>query len=156
MNKKFNIIFALVMLSIFLIPTSFAIYKSQVSSLSSIVSAEWSVSLEQNGVDSDLTVIPGISTDTYTLNIKSLSEVDVKYSIVISNLPTGVEVSLNGVDFVPESNGTITFSNAGTILYSPTGGTNSHTLTFRGTNSSSFVNNKRVDINVIAEQIMSS
>lgn len=156
MNKKFNIIFALVMLSIFLIPTSFAIYKSQVSSSSSIVSAEWSVSLEQNGVDSDLTVIPGISTDTYTLNIKSLSEVDVKYSIVISNLPTGVEVSLNGVDFVPESNGTITFSNAGTILYSPTGGTNSHTLTFRGTNSSSFVNNKRVDINVIAEQIMSS
>ncbi len=156
MNKKFNIIFALVMLSIILIPTSFAIYKSQVSSSSSIVSAEWSVSLEQNGVDSDLTVIPGISTDTYTLNIKSLSEVDVKYSIVISNLPTGVEVSLNGVDFVPESNGTITFSNAGTILYSPTGGTNSHTLTFRGTNSSSFVNNKRVDINVIAEQIMSS
>lgn len=156
MNKKFNIIFALVMLSIFLIPTSFAIYKSQVSSSSSIVSAEWSVSLEQNGVDSDLTVIPGISTDTYTLNIKSLSEVDVKYSIVISNLPTGVEVSLNGVDFVPESNGTITFSNAGTILYSPTGGTNSHTLTFRGTNSSSFVNNKRVDINIIAEQIMSS
>ena len=71
-------------------------------------------------------------------------------------MPTGVELSLNGVDFVPESNGTITFSNAGTILYSPTGGTNSHTLTFRGTNSSSFVNNKRVDINVIAEQIMSS
>ena len=99
--------------------------------------------------------MPGVTDTTYTLNVKSLSEVDVKYDIVISNLPTGIEVSLNGVDFYQASNGRIVINNAGIILYSGSR-TNTHTLTFRGVSGASFVNNQEVTINVVAEQLTTS
>lgn len=157
MNKKFEVIvIILFILAVSLIPTSVAIYKRQADSHSLMASAAWTVSLEQTGVNNNLTVVPGSANATYTLNIKSLSEVDVNYSIVISNLPSGVDVSIDGVTFPPVSNGTVTFSNAGTILYSSSNRINSHTLTFRGANGATLVNNQVVTINVLAEQATTS
>ena len=150
MNRKIIILFMI--LSFFLIPVSFAICKSQAIGDSSLAAAQWNVTLEQTGVNNNITVVPGVSTTTYTLNIKSLSEVNVKYSIILGNIPSGIEVSLNGEDFYPPSSGTITFSNAGTILYSSQNKTNTHTLTFRGNNGATAVNNQTITVNVIAEQ----
>ena len=153
MNKKIETIVILFVLVIFLVPTSVAILKRRANSNSSLASAAWAVTLEQNGVDNDLTVVPGTSNDTYTLNVKSLSEVDVKYSIVLSNLPSGIEASIDGVTFPPVSNGTVTFYNAGTILYSSGEKTNTHTLTFRGTSVATPINNHAVTVKVVAEQM---
>lgn len=150
MNRKIIVLF--IMLSFFLIPVSFAICKNQAVGNSALVSAQWNVSLEQTGVENNLTVIPGSTTATYTLNVKSLSEVNIKYSIILGNLPSGIEVSLNGIDFYSPSNGTVTFSNAGTILYSSANKTNTHTITFRGGNGAIAVNNQSVTVDVIAEQ----
>ena len=153
MNKKVGTVVILFAIAVFLIPTSVAIFVRRGGGSASLVSATWNVTLEQTGVNNNLTVVPETATATYTLNVKSLSEVDVKYSIVIGNLPTGIEVSLNGVDFSQASNGTITFNNAGTILYSAQNRTNTHTLTFRGATGASVVSNQAVTINVIAEQM---
>ena len=153
MNKKIKTVIILFVLAIFLIPTSIAIFKRQAFSNSSMKSAAWIVTLEQNGVDNDLTIVPETSNDTYTLKVKSLSEVDVKYSVVLSNLPTGVEASIDGENYPPVSNGTVTFNNAGTILYSSGEKTNTHTITFRGTTGATPINNQVVRVNVVAEQL---
>ena len=156
MNKKYKVLIIICGLMLLLIPASFALFKKQVGGDTSVSAADWSITLEQTGVNNSLTVVPEITETTYTLNVKSMSQVDAKYSIVVSNLPSGVQVSLNGVDFPQVSNGSVTFSNAGTILYNAANKTNTHTLTFRGVNGATFVNNQTVTVNVIAEQIVSS
>lgn len=156
MNKKIKSIILLFVFTFFLIPASFAIYKSQAVGNSALVSAIWNVTLEQTGVNNNLTVVTGGSNITYTLNVKSLSEVDVKYNVVLSNLPAGVDASLNGVDFPPVSNGTVTFNNAGTILYNSQNKTNTHTITLRAANNATIVSNQVVAVNVIAEQLVTS
>ncbi len=152
----FKSLIIVLMLSLTVIPLSYAIFRNLIFVDGTLASAIWDVTLVQNGIDNDLTIVPGTSDATYTLNVKSLSEVDVKYSITLSNLPTGIEVSIDGVTFPPVSNGTVTFTNAGTILYSVGGSTNTHTLTFRGTNEAALVNNQAVTVNVVAEQIIHS
>ncbi len=151
-----KIAIVVLMLSFTIIPLSYAIYRNYVLVDGTIASAIWNVTLVQNDGDNNLTVIPEASTATYTLNVRSLSEVDVKYSITLSNLPAGIEVSIDGENFPPVSNGTVTFDNAGIIFYSSGGRTNSHTLTFRGTNGAAIVNSQAVTIDVVAEQIISS
>jgi hypothetical protein len=152
----FKSLIIVLMLSLTVIPLSYAIFRNLIFVDGTLASAVWDVTLVQNGISNDLTVVPGSSNATYTLNVKSLSEVDVKYSITLSNLPTGVEASIDGVTFPPVSNGTVTFTNAGTILYSAGGSTNSHTLTFRGTNEATTVDSQAVTVNVVAEQMINS
>ena len=157
MNKKLRIkiIISLLVLISILIPSSFALYKKSNPGDATVAAATWSVELDQDNVDDDLTIIPGLSNATYTLNVQSLSDVDIKYDVVLSNLPTGVEASLNGVNFEQASNGTITFTNVGTILYNANDKTNTHTITLRGTGTT-YVNEQVVSVNVIAKQIISS
>ena len=156
MDKKTKVILLIVCLVLFAIPVSFSLFKKQRNSESSVTSADWSITLEQTGVNNNLTLVPELSTSTYTLNVKSESEVDAKYSIVVSNLPSGVEVSLDGETYPPVSNGSVTFPNAGTILHNAQTKTNTHTLTFRGLNGATVVSNQAVSVNVIAEQIVGS
>ena len=155
MNKKIIIIAIIAVLSMFLIPASFAIYKKGTIGNSAISLARWSVTLDQDGVEDELTIIPGFTTATYTLNVESLSEVDLKYDIVFSNLPSGIEVSIDdGNTFIQESSGTITIPNAGTILYDSNGKTDTKTIIIRGISNAEVVNDKIVTVNVIAKQIV--
>ncbi len=118
--------------------------------------AEWNVTLEQNGIVNSLTIIPGMRTDSYTLNVKSLSEVDIKYDVIISNLPSGVNVTIDNKNPDLTSANTLTFNNVGTILYNTNDNRNTHTLVFTATNNATFVNNQNVSINVIAKQMLPS
>ena len=145
----------IILLSFFVVPFTFTLYRESIMASGSLVAAEWSVTLEQNGVNNSLIVVPEVATATYTLNVKSLSQVDVKYNIVVSGLPSGIDVSLNGVDYPTVTSGTVTFTNAGTILGTATDRINTHTLTFRGANGATFVNNQTITVNVYAEQLLS-
>ena len=158
MDKKIKIFaILLVILAVILIPSSYALHKHKYDGGASLALAEWNVSLEQNGVNNTLSVVPGISNATYTLNVKSLSNVDVKYDVIVSNLPTGVEASLDGTNFTPASNGTITFTNVGIIPYNAgNNGVDTKTITLRAVNNATTVNNQTVTVNVIAKQIVGS
>ena len=147
-------IFLIVVAAVFFISPSYAIFKNSASSESGITTADWIVSLEQQGIDNNVRVVPGIENGTYTLKVKSLSLVDVKYDIVISNLPSGTDVSIDGVNYPTVSNGTVTIPNAGTILYSAQEKTNTHTLTFRGASNATPVNNQEVTIDVNISQLL--
>ena len=156
MDKKIKIITLLFIFALFLVRSTFALFRSSLAIEHETDLAEWNVTLEQDGIDNNLSVIPGFESDTFTLNVKSLSEVDIKYTVNVSNLPTGIEASINGVDFYPEVNGIITFPSEFTILYNSLDKINTHTLTFRGTNNSTYVNNQTVSVNVEAVQIVNS
>ena len=156
-DKKSNlIIYLIAVASFFIIPLSYALYKNSTYGNSQLASAVWSVSLNQTDVENELTIIPEIKTDSYTLNVSSLSEVDITYDIVISDLPPGVSVALNDGTPLLASNGTVTFTNADTILYNANNKTSSKTLTFSAENNATTVSNQTVTINVIAKQLISN
>lgn len=157
-DKILMVIIQILVLSFFLVPASYALYRS-VGNNGSLAIADWNVTLEQTGVEDYISVRAGdpTSTATYTVNVKSLSEVDIVYTITITDLPSGTSVELdNSGTFVPESSGTVTFANAGTILYSDVSRTKSHTLTFKAASGATQVSHQEVNVNVTARQTLAN
>ena len=139
------------------ITSSYSIYRGVTYSSGAISLATWSVTLNQEGVNDELTIVPVNSNDTYELNITSTSNVDINYTIKISNLPAGVQVTLdNGAPVSQDNNNIITFTDAGRILYNDVNKTKSHILTFSAVANTTPVNSQTVSIDVIAKQILNS
>lgn len=153
-DKLSSIITMIVILSFFVVPFSFALYKVNANATGELISANWNVSLNQDGVNNYLSVIPGSHNASYNLNVTSNSKVDVVYTVIISNLPAGVEVSFDGGSFVSQINNTVTFTDIGTILYSDSVKTKTHVLTFKALTGSVLTTDKEVDIDVTFRQIM--
>ena len=145
-----------VLVILFIIPMSYAIYRSYSTVGGNIATASWNVSLNQNNVNNNLTIIPGEAgtTASYTINITSNSEVDVIYSIVIENLPSGVSISLDDGSFVAANNNKVVFTDVGTILYSDANKNKSHVITIKANSNTQYVNNQEIDVNVIARQAL--
>ena len=157
MKKKKMILDILSMtfvLTLFLGSSTYAIYRGFISIGGTLASSDWSVSLNQQGVENHLLIVQGGATDTYTLNVTSESEVDVVYSIVISNLPSGVSISLDGGEAIPQSNNQVIISNAGTILYQDQERTKTHELTFIAAAGATLVTNQQVSIDVVMRQYL--
>lgn len=154
MKKKTIVIILSVFVCIFLISSTYSILKKGADSSKNIATATWSVELVQDGVNDELSIMPGYTTADYLLKVKSTSEVNVKYDIIISDLPSGVEVDIDHAnDYqTQDDNHTITVPNAGTILYTASNKTNTHTLTFRGASNAQVINNQTVTIDVVVTQ----
>lgn len=151
-NKKIIMIVAFLLI---VIPFSYALLRSINNANGNLVAATWNVTVNESGNNyMSIAASPMDIEASYTIDVTSQSQVDMIYSIVIDGLPSGVCVSINNGEFVQETNNKVTFSNVGTIAYSDTNKTKSHTLTFKATSSSNVVNEKEVDINVIARQAL--
>ncbi len=153
-NKKilFYILFILLVVTIlpFGVSETLAIYRSSVQANGSLNTATWSVSaISQQGNTLNL-VSDGVSTQNYSLTVQSLSEVDVDYTIIISNLPAGVEIALDDNNFLPQTNNTITFN--GSILYNDATKIKNHILKFRSNVGTTAISNREIDIDVIFKQ----
>ena len=157
MKKKIlrSILFVVIILFVFCAIQTFAIFKKASSGANSIQTATWSVTRSQSANGDSIDVTPGIATDNYILTVQSNSEVDVVYSIIIRNLPTGVEVDIdNSGNYRVPVNGTVTISSAGTINYNDTVKTKNHTLTFRATNGATPISDQEIDIDVEFKQVI--
>ena len=151
-NKKIIMIVAFLLI---VIPFSYALLRSINNANGNLVAATWNVTVNESGNNyMSIAASPMDIEASYTIDVTSQSQVDMIYSIVIDGLPSGVCVSIDNGEFVQETNNKVTFSNVGTIAYSDTNKTKSHTLTFKATSSSNVVNEKEVDINVIARQAL--
>ena len=129
MKKKNLIVIALVFLvaiSVYLVPKAVAIFRSSASGTGDIELAKWEVSLNPDPADNSMDLVSGVTNDSYTLTITSLSEVDIDYTIVVDNLPDGVEVKLDAGTFQTPTNSKVTFSNAGSILYNDSSKVKTH------------------------------
>lgn len=150
--QKKSIVIILVLM--FMIPTTYAVFKDKVLGNSSLTLAKWNVTLNQSNVNNSLSIVPEPNemTASYTVNINSISEVSIIYSIVVDNLPSGVSVSLDGVNYEPEDNHKVVFSNIGTIPYNDATKERQHTLYFKATSNATYVDDSEVSVNVEVRQ----
>lgn len=155
-NGIIDVLIFFIVIFLFLVSSTYAISRSNASVSGSVAAATWNVSLNQTGVNNTINISPNAAAVSYTLNVRNDSEVDVVYSIVISNLPSGIEVELDndGNYETQDANNTITFTDAGTILYSSQSHEKSHTLNFRAVSGAQNVSNREVDIDVIVRQAL--
>ena len=150
-----TMIFVIGISLIFYAVQTFALLRNRASGNGSINTATWSVTRNQSQSGDSIEIVPGLSTDSYTLTVQSNSEVDVIYSIIISNLPTGVKVDLdNSGNYRTPTAGTLRINSAGTINYNDSVKTKTHTLTFRATSGASLVTAQEIDIDVEFKQTM--
>lgn len=157
MEKKslILIIIFLGLVSTIAIFDTYSIYRKEAKGNGTVRTSIWKTSLNQEGVNNTLTLVSGKTSQNYTLKVESTSEVDVKYSIEINNIPSGVEVSLDGGTFkTPNNDKKVTFTGVGTILYSSTIKEKTHTLTFKSNLGTEEIINNKITINVITEQVM--
>lgn len=157
MKKKiiFLLLFPVIMLFVFCATKTFAIYRKNASADGDLSAATWSISRSTSQQGDSIDVIPELASDTYNLTVTSSSEVDVTYTIIISNLPSGVEVLLDNdtTNVYTPTSGTITID-AGTINYNDAIKTKNHTLTFRATSNAQYVNSQEIDIDVEFKQTL--
>ena len=147
-NKTLQIGILLYLLLSFSIPSTLGILKRGTDVSGTIRVAGWNVGLNQNGVNGSMQLTPNGAAGSYTLNVVSNSDVDVKYSIVVRNIPSGVQVKLDEGSFESPSNGTYRFDNAGTILYGANPNENTHTLYLKALTGATVVNNQTVSVDV--------
>ena len=115
--------------------------------------AKWEVSLDTTDNESDtLSIIAGDTTPSYTLKLTSTSETKTIYSIVLSNLPNGLEAKLDEGVYQESVNNTITFSDIGYINASTEPITTTHTLTFNFSADANIVGENEINIDVIFNQ----
>lgn len=157
MRKKIMMVLLLpiLILLVFYAPKTFGLLRSSADATGSLITAEWSVSRNESASTDALSVIPELSTDSYTLTVTSSSEVDVTYAVIINNLPTGVEVKIDDeANYRVPDNGTVRINNAGTINYNDAVKTKTHTLTFRATSSAQYVSDREIDVDVLFKQTL--
>ena len=155
MKKKAIIVLFLVVILMltFCSMDTFAIFRKLGSGTGTLDAATWSVTRSQSQSGDSIDLTAGTTTDDYILTVQSNSEVDVVYSIIISNLPTGVEVDLdNSGNYRTPTSGTITIDQAGEIYYNDAVKTKTHTLTFRATSGATVVSDQSINIDVQFKQ----
>jgi len=150
MRKKILIAIVLLVLS-FGIPFTYSMYRNRASGTASLQGATWSVSI--NGNNDDINLIPGYTEQEYTLTVTNSSEVDVVYSIEITNIPSGMMAKLDSGEYQSATNNKITFTNAGTILYG--GNPVNHTITFKAGSDAPEVISQNINIDVEFKQKLS-
>lgn len=128
---------------------TFALYRNSKGSSGSMVTATWNVTRSQSQSSDSLEVYAGGETDSYTLTVQSNSEVDVKYKIIIDNLPSGVEVDIDNTGYLTPTAGVLTIENNNTFInYNDAVKTKTHVLTFKAAAGSTLVDNQEIDIDV--------
>lgn len=152
LTLKFIVLIFLMVLIV--IPSSYAIFKKAQGGTGQAGLATWTVTLSEPEESNYLSILPDPSGTeaSYDINITSQAEVDIVYTIVVENLPTGVSVSLDNNTFVPEENNKVIFSDVFVIAHNANIKTKTHTLTFKAASNTSYVTDQEVDINVIARQ----
>lgn len=152
--KTLEFIIFICLLSLIVIPSSYAVFKKVQTGTSQASLATWTVTLSEPEENNYLSILPNPSGTeaSYDINITSQAEVDIIYTIVVENLPPGVSVSLDNNTFIPEENNKVIFSDVYVIPYNANIKTKTHTLTFKAAPNTSQVNEQEVDIDVIARQ----
>lgn len=157
MKKKVIITFSIVLffaLSLGAIFT-FAIFRGNGVAEGDLATAKWSVTRSQSATGDSLVVIPGLLEDEYDLTVTSTSEVDIKYKVLISNLPSGVEVALDDGSYLTPTGGSLTITNNNLrINYNDSNKTKTHIIHLRAATGTTAVENQSINIDVEFSQVV--
>lgn len=123
-------------------------YISSVSGSSSASVAKWAVNWAATS-SSIVDLISGNSDGSYSFNVTSNSEVAASYSIIVSSMPSGMEIKLDNGSFQTAGvGGTVTFNNVGSFTASDVNYTHSHTLTFNSPLAANLTGANSVNVDV--------
>ena len=150
-SKNIEILILLYLVCSFCVPSSLGILKNESSSSKTVNAANLQVALNQTGISGNISAEAGGSDGSYLLKVVSNSEVDVIYSVTVSNIPSGVTVKLDNDGFKPYSS-SVTFTDVGTINYSDQNHEKTHTLYFKADSNAALINNQTVNIDVDFKQ----
>lgn len=116
--------------------------------------AKWNVSYDTSENASDtLELISGNETKSYIIKVTSTSEVATSYSIVLSNVPSEMEVKIDERPYQTPINNAIEFENINAFSGNDMNTTFTHTLTFNAPLESDIANTTNIGINVKFTQI---
>lgn len=124
-------------------------YVSKVEGDGGLKVAKWEVKLDTNLSSDTFTVVMGNGSQNYKLKVYSTSEVGVSYSIVLSNIPNGVQVSLDGATPLTPTNNKITFSNVGQFDANGAIKSREHTLSFSAILGSNEISDTDINMDVV-------
>lgn len=124
-------------------------YINKVEGNGGVSIAKWEVLLDTTLSNDNFTVVIGNGSQNYKLRVSSTSDVGVSYSIVLSNVPSGVVVSVDGNTPQPPTNNKITFSNVGSFDANGAVKSREHTLSFSATLGANEVSDNNIDIDVV-------
>ena len=117
--------------------------------------AKWDVSIDTSSSSDTLNVVSGGAIQSYTLKVISKSEVGANYSIILSNVPNEIEVSIDGRTYPVPADNKIVVNNIGSFTANDTTTEHSHTLTFNAPLNSNIpsVNEINVDVEFVQKQL---
>ena len=133
LKKKFVIFFSiyLVIIAFNIILLSLAKFTNFFEKNGSLDVAKWDVSVKSDDEILPTMTIGNDSTyQEYNLNVTSKSDVVINYSVVIRDVPTGVNVQVDDSSIYSENNHIITINNLGSFNANDFNNTHNHILKF--------------------------
>lgn len=146
----FLIVFFLLFFSFVFINKTFSSYRSNVISSGETDIAKWELLVD--GDQDNINLVPGGASVSYTLEVTSKSEVSSEYSIIISNLPEGVQIALDDGGYRDPVSGIITFTDCGHFNSTSSSIVNEHRITFKATSSAGNISGRELNIDVRVTQ----
>ena len=151
--SKKKIIIIILTVIVFVNTYFLAKYISSFEGSDSTELAKWSVSYDTDDNISDtINLISGDGAKDYYINITSNSEVALKYSIILNNVPDEMEVKIDDKGFEYPTNNKIIFD-IGYFSASDLNSTKQHILSFNAPLDSEIASSTNVDIDIIFDQI---
>ncbi len=148
----------LIFVTLYFSANTLAKYTGTVSGTGQTQIAKWDVSAVSNS-NSTMNIIAGNDTATYEITVTSTSEVGCTYSIVLSNVPTGVKVKLDNESPVTVgADKIVTFNNCGRFYANNPGVVKVHTLVLEaGIDIPPVSNNSmNIDVSFVQDPIVSN
>ena len=160
MVKKFKVrkkTIIMIVLAIITFSNSYLIAKyttSLTNSGTTAKAAKWNVTYDTSDNASDtLQLISGNGAKKYIIKVTNASEVAVNYSIILSNVPTEMEVKIDERPYKTPTNNRIEFENIGTFSGDNINTTFTHTLSFNASLESDIASTTNIGINIKFTQI---
>ena len=156
LKKKFVIflsIYAVFFVSYFTI-TTLAKYTSLLNINGNVTVAKWDVSItgNNNQILPTMTIGKNSTYQNYNLSVTSTSEIAITYSVIITDVPTGVQVQIDNNTIYDEDNGTVTITNLGSFNANDNNTSHNHIITFIVPLGIDTFNNETMNIDVIFTQ----
>ena len=114
----------------------------------------WNVNIDTSDNGSDnLNIVSGNLSASYIIKVSSLSEVSTTYSIILTNVPNGLEVKLDNGSYQTVVNNTVQFNDVDMFLVSGNISEYTHVLSFNDPLNTSNSGLSSIDIDVVFNQI---
>ena len=134
---------------------AFSRYNINQSGNASIGIAKWDVSVNNVSPNNFLNIVSGDTPQSYKIKVKSQSEVSTTYTIILSDVPSELEVSLDGREYKkPNANNKITYSDIGSFDINDDTTECEHTLSFKAPIDSDIPNINEISIDIKFSQVI--